>query len=685
MKYFLVFTFLLGSITLIAQKNNSREIDPDKFIQELLRQQDLPSNYEEIFDVLYQYYLTPLDLNKVVRSDLEALYLLSLVEINSFFEYRNKYGMLLSVYELQAINGWDLALIRRILPFVEVNDHFDKKKFVQRVIHNPNHFIIFRTDYVPNIRKGYKKNEYGDTQYEGSPYKHLLRYRNGISRDFSAGVTMEKDAGEKIFWNTSEKQYFADYLSFHACLFNKGKWKTIGIGDYKLQFGQGLIFGGGFYMGKSAETILSVKRNSRGILPYSSVLETDFFRGVYATYSVAKYLDLTGFYSGNARDANLQYDSLEHRTITISLNDYGMHRTWEEKQNKRNLRETAGGGNISFHTRDEKFHTGISFVHTVFSKPLQETDRIYNRFDFSGNKNSVISLDYGGVVQNFNFFGEGAVSSSGGKALVGGVIVSLSHKVDVSFLYRNYEKNFHSFYANAFAENSTPANERGYYWGIRFKPTGKWLCTAYYDYFIFPWLKYFKDSPTEGYGYLVKIQHNPSKKIVLYYQLRYEEVGKNQSENFTAIDFTVPSKKYNSMIHLDYRVDKITLRSRVQWSSYRQSNSPTKGFAVAQDILFDFRRIKVSARYCLFDTDDYDNRQYVYEKDVLYAISFPALNGRGSRAYLILQLKSGKQTDLWLRYSMTHYPGQSAIGSGWDEIEGDTLREIKFQIRYSFK
>ncbi len=680
----IVIAFFFQGFLSFSQQNISKEIDPDKFIQELLRQQDLPVNYEEVFDVLYQYYLTPLDLNRASRDDLEGLYILSPVEINAFFEHKRKFGPFISIYELQAIEGWELTTVRALYPFVVTEAIFDKKKFMKRVVHNPNHFVIFRTDYVPEIRKGYKRDEQGHAKYQGSPYKHLLRYRNSIGRDFSIGLTMEKDAGEPLAWNPSGKQYLVDYLSFHACLFNKGKWKAVGVGDYKLQFGQGLVFGGGFYMGKSAETILSVKKNSRGVLPYSSVLETDFFRGLCITYALLKQVELTGFYSNNNRDGGLRYDTLDRQWITTSLDNYGMHRTQEELEGKRNLNEQVAGGNLSFHFPKQKFNGGVSLAYTKYNKVLQETDRIYNRFDFSGNENTVASCDFSYVVQNISLFGEGAVSSGGGKALVLGGISSFSSKVDFSFLYRNYERNFHSFYANAFAERTSPANEHGSYWGLRIKPNGKWMCSAYYDYFVFPWLNYFKDSPTQGFGYLARLQFAPIKKILLYFQLRYEDVGKNQSDNTTAIDYTVPSQKCNYMLNLDYKVERISLRSRVQWSSYRQSNGPTTGFAVAQDLNLDFRKIKISSRYCLFDTEDYDNRQYVYEKDVLYSVSFPAYSGKGSRIYLILQFKTGKHTDLWLRYSVTNYRNQTTIGSGWDEINDNKIRELKIQIRYRF-
>ena len=100
---------------------------------------------------------------------------------------------------------------------------------------------------------------------------------------------------------------FCDTSSFHFFLQNKGKWKSIAIGDYTLQIGQGLVLASGFYLGKGAETILTVRRNSLGIRPYSSVIENNFFRGAAATYQIGGF-EFTGFASRNRRSGNLVYD-----------------------------------------------------------------------------------------------------------------------------------------------------------------------------------------------------------------------------------------------------------------------------------------------------------------------------------------------------------------------------------------
>lgn len=89
----------------------------------------------------------------------------------------------------------------------------------------------------------------------------------------------------------------------------------------------------------------------------------------------------------------------------------------------------------------------------------------------------------------------------------------------------------------------------------------------------------------------------------------------------------------------------------------------------------------MSVRYALFDTDDYENRQYVYEKDVWLATSLPAYEGSGLRNYLLVHYTLSRSTDVWVRWSRTWYADRETMGSGTEEIEGNTRNDIKFQVR----
>ena len=54
----------------------------------------------------------PLNLNQASSDELAALHLLTALQISNFMLYRKLLGSLLSIYELQAVPGWDLTSIQ---------------------------------------------------------------------------------------------------------------------------------------------------------------------------------------------------------------------------------------------------------------------------------------------------------------------------------------------------------------------------------------------------------------------------------------------------------------------------------------------------------------------------------------------------------------------------------------------
>jgi hypothetical protein len=91
-----------------------------------------------------------------------------------------------------------------------------------------------------------------------------------------------------------------------------------------------------------------------------------------------------------------------------------------------------------------------------------------------------------------------------------------------------------------------------------------------------------------------------------------------------------------------------------------------------------------SGRLAFFKTDDYDSRQYAYEKDMLYAFSIPAYYDTGTRHYLMARYNLTKDLKMWLRWSQTRYAKLDKISSGLNEINGNKRSEIKAQVMYQF-
>ena len=110
----------------------------------------------------------------------------------------------------------------------------------------------------------------------------------------------------------------------------------------------------------------------------------------------------------------------------------------------------------------------------------------------------------------------------------------------------------------------------------------------------------------------------------------------------------------------------------------------SRGMALLQDISVDIGKFQLTARYAITDTDDYDNRQYVYENDVWLAYSMPAYSGVGTRKMILAEYKINRFLSIWLRFASTRFPHEEKIGSGLDTIGTNIKNDVKFQLRISF-
>ena len=116
------------------------------------------------------------------------------------------------------------------------------------------------------------------------------------------------------------------------------------------------------------------------------------------------------------------------------------------------------------------FRIGVSAIHGSFSAPIQQNIKPYALYDFYGKDWNVLSGDYSFVYRNLNFFGEAAFNDLKKYSTLHGLIASLDAKLDAVFLYRNYQPGYFSLYSLGFGENSTPANENGFYAGFVARP-----------------------------------------------------------------------------------------------------------------------------------------------------------------------------------------------------------------------
>jgi hypothetical protein len=650
--------------------------DNQRVADDLVGFQDEDMNYEDLYENYLQLIAHPIDINSATPEALRLLNILSESQINSFFNYRNENGKLISIYELQAIEGLDLITIQKLLPFVTIEDPQAglDRSLLDRILHEKNNYLITRYERTLERSVGYNRTE--DDMFQGSQDKLYFRFRTSRSNDFSFGFTAEKDAGERLTWNPRDHQLGADFLSFHAQVMNKKKIKNLIAGDFQAQFGQGLILGSSFGLGKGGEAVLTSRKSNVGFLPYTSVNEGGFFRGIANSYEISRRITLSGFYSTIYRDASLTSDSVE--TIISTLLANGLHRNRAELEKRKNITESNYGAIVQY--KRSQFDAGIILHATAFGSKVIRNNTPYNQFTFKGseNLNAGIYLNY--TFRNINIFTEAARSWRGGGAIITGMLGSLDPKLDLALVYRRYERDFVTFYSNAFSENTTPQNETGIYWGWKYRINRRYNLSGYADLFTFPWLKFRSYKPAPGYEWLLRFSIQPSRKVSMYLQARQESKQRNVSGDANLYE-TSSGTKNNYCVYLDYEViPHIRCKTRAQFSNYQFDNRTTSGMVILQDVIVSIGQFQISGRHALFDTDDFDNRQYVFENDVWLAYSLPAYHGVGIRNYFLVEYKLSKKASIWLRYSRTRYKNQDEIGSGLDKIEGNSKNDIKLQL-----
>ena len=172
----------------------------------------------------------------------------------------------------------------------------------------------------------------------------------------------------------------------------------------------------------------------------------------------------------------------------------------------------------------------------------------------------------------------------------------------------------------------------------------------------------------------------------LYGQFRREVKEINTGDPETNRTIVSPGSKTQFVTNLEFSVNQqLKLKSRVQYSDFEIEGKRTDGYAFIQDASYATGDWSFSARMALFDTEGNENRQYAYERDVLYAFSIPAYSGRGIRNYLLIQYRASRKIDIWMRLARSTFYDRDQIGTGLETIEGDRRTEFKFQVRYKLK
>lgn len=692
-----LFFIILMATKLPGQSADTLHPSLDNALEELARSTDAVADYSDLLEQ-YRYYLEhPLHLNGPELKKLLEIRVINEAQLFSLETYIRQNGPILSANELNYVQGLSKEVVERVKRFVTFSTDLQKKKPIsfKKLLRYSRSRVLFRYEQALEQPAGYQippDSAYlkPGSIYLGTPQKLYFRYAFQSQERIRAGITAEKDAGE-VFINPKlgdsvnqlldKAPGFPDFVSAYVFVSDVGVLSKAVIGDYHLEFGQGLTLWSGLAFGKSSQTC-QVKYYGRGIRPNTSVNENLFFRGAAAELNYKRF-SLTAFYSHKKYDANLeQQDSTEQAT---SLQETGYHRTINELNDKNALDISVYGAHLSFDYK--RIQLGGSYYESHLSIPLQKNDHPYAMYYFHGNRLQNAGIDLNMGFNKFAFFSEIGISSGGGLAGIAGVNTFFSDRFTLTLLYRNYARNYQALFANPFRVSGHVGNEQGFYLGLEALLTKSLTLSAYADLVAFPWLRYQVSGPSSGKSYLLHLDYQGKKDLKMYVQFRFAEKEKDH----TPVNGYFSELRSENRIELRYQLSyglfrNFILRNRLEYVHFDFVDDRQRGFLVYQDVFYrpEQKRLSAGFRLALFHTDGWNSRIYTYENDVLYAFSIPALYDHGYRTYLLVSWEPVNNLKFWFRAATTIFNGKNELGSGADAVQGNHKSTVKVEMQWKF-
>ena len=646
-----------------AQDSQSRPWET--YLNEVMTLDDVESeSLETVYDLLCELEQHPLDINTVTRETLEQFPFLSAQQIEEIIEYRDRYGPLKSIGELQMVRSLDYAQRRLLTYFIYIGDEpergFPKLDDIARY----GRHELMATARIPFYRR---KGDDGD--YLGDPYRHWLRYQFTYHDAVKAGIVGAKDAGEPFF--TGKNRWGYDHYALYLQLRRLGRLESLCLGHYRISMGMGLVMNSDFSLGKVA-MLQNLGRASTGIRAHSSRSD-NYLQGAAATLNLGRGLRLTAFGSYRSIDATLNKDG----TAATLLNT-GYHRTEAEMDKKHNLNILKAGGSLSYQNRG--VHIGLNMAYSQLSRELKpNTSALYRKNYPQGKDFLNTSLDYRYASHRLSLNGETAIDKAGHLATINTASIRLSDTWSMMALQRFYAYSYASIDAQSFSEGGRVQNESGVYLGLTWRPLPSLRLDAYTDFTYFAWARYQVSQSSYNWDYLLQgtWQHR-RWTLDARYRLRLKQ---KDNADKTALD---SHPEHRMRFGLSYAGEGgFGAHTQIDGGYYAYGEKEW-GMMISQSLSYEGRRLRLNGGVGYFHTDSYDSRVYLYEKGPLYNYGLASFYGEGIRYWLMARAAIGQKLTLTAKIGVTDYFDRSTIGSSYQQIDASSMTDMDLQVRWKF-
>ena len=599
------------------------------------------------------------------------------------------------VEDLVNVPGIGSATVDRLRPWVNVH-HLGNRRRSWSENFGAEQFFRFQQGFP--AAAGYRGDNSTSRHYPGSPARLYHRQSVRTAR-ISANLTQVKLPGEPFHSPAG-----FDFTSAHLIIHDTGPVNRLIAGDYAARFGQGLVIWSSPAFGKGGLAHSAPFRRSHGVTPYRSSGQIRYLRGIATELSLPipntfrsrdPKLTLSAFYSRRNRSAvEISGDTIRPPTV----NPY--HRTETELMRRHNTLETVQGGNISLILN--RASMGFTWVSYGLNRPVVPNP---GSSRYQGSDHRSAGTDFRIDAGPARFFGEYAwristsakwseykkVSHGRRNAWIAGAMGSFMDGADWVLSVRSYQPGYWAEYAGGFGEGvGVPANQKGWYFGLRLRPAPRFVIQGFLDRFHFPQPRRGHTRPSSGWETMLSLQYRQRPGFHYQIRVRYKD---RDIELETADDFlrtrriTGTSGRLTGRFQINWQLNKVFF-IRSQYDSIRSSGtgSPEKaGFAISKALRIQpIHSLRIDLGWAFFDTDDFSSRLYLYEYDLINVMSSKMAHGTGRRTYAVFRYQPFQRVLIEAKVGYVHYSDRPVVGSGHDMTYGSSRSEAGLQLRFQY-
>lgn len=642
------FALLSYPLTAVYSQNITEE-GWESVLETLLSDEELTADaLEELSDMYESLHEAPLNINTATRDELSALPFLSDRQIEDIHAYIYMHGPMLTLGELQLTGSLDYATRQLLRHFVYAGPPSPQKERIRLadVLNGGRTEVVGRMDIPLYLRDGFRKGT-----YLGGRLSHNLRCSFNWHNRIRLGISADKDTGERGY----------DFWSPYLFLKDMGVLKELALGNFRAQFGLGLLLGGGFSVGKTM-ALSSMSRQTQGLGPHSSTREYGYQRGGGAALGWG-HTTFTLMASRTPVDGTLKGD-----TVISSFKEDGYHRTPLELSKKHNVTLSMVAANMRYSFRGLKF--GVTAMTESLTVPYKGHRRL-----------SGVSADCSVNRARYSLQAELSLLDSK-PALIASQTFRLGNGWTANAVVRHYSPQYLSLHSNAMAEGSVQ-NETGLLTG--FAHSGRNLkVSGYADLFMHPEPRYGASAPSNGMDLRMEADWRVGRRDALYATARFK--SKQKDCKYTRqLEYCLTGRYRLRWTH--DCPSGASLKTQFFYVRYDFIAQPiTNGYALtgSYERSFPDSGLDVALSAAAFYTQSYDCRVSVYESGLRYSYNFISLYGKGGRLALTVKYRLGSNMQLNLKAGGTYYLDRDEISSSHQRIDACHKEDISLQFISKF-